>query len=150
MKVVSPTGGRFGIGEGAHAPGAGRRRGDQRHRQRAAADALVGHDGAAIFDAVRTLDHQRQRHAERGDALAVAQQRGDMHGLAGAVDAALGIDERIEAGRHRAAGDAAVGEIEGRRLQAEEGVVALARRSRPACAGDSAPSPRVSPASNCT
>src|SRR5262249_31685885 len=62
--------------------------------------------------------------AEGRYALRVAQQRRDVDGLAGAIDAALGIDEGVEAGRHRAAGDAAIGEVEGRRLQAEERVVA--------------------------
>ena len=67
--------------------------------ERAPADALVLHHGAAILDAVRPLDHQRQRHAGDGDALRVAQQRREVHGLAGAIDAALGIDERVEPGR---------------------------------------------------
>ena len=60
----------LGIGEGAHVPGAGRRRGDDRHAQAAPAEALVGNGDAAVLDAVRPLDHQRQRHAGRGDALA--------------------------------------------------------------------------------
>ena len=109
MKVVSPTGGRFGSVKA-------------RTRQvPVAAEATSGtlklrpprpwsaHQRAAVFDAVRPLDHQRQRHVERGGAARVAQQRGDMHGLAGAIDAALGIDEGVEPGRHRPAGDAAVG-----------------------------------------
>ena len=113
------------------------------------AQALVRHHGAPIFDAVRPLDHKRQRHAERGGALRVAQQRGEIDGLAGAIDAALGVDEGVEPGRRGAARDAAVGEIEGRRLEAEEGVVALriggdqqrGRQRRP---------PRArAPASNC-
>ena len=37
------------------------------------------------------------------------------------------IDKGVEAGRRVAAGDAAVGEVEGRTLEAEEGVVADAR-----------------------
>ena len=53
--------------------------------------------GAAEFDAVGALDHQRQRPAGHGIALAVAQQRGEIHRLAGAIDAALGIDEGIGA-----------------------------------------------------
>src|SRR5262249_14725377 len=106
----------LGIGERAHAPGPGRRGGDQRHVERVSADALVGDDDTAILDAIRTLDHQSQRHAERRNALRVAQQRREVDGLAGAIDAALGIDKGIEAGWHRAAGDAAVGEVEGRRL----------------------------------
>ena len=68
--------------------------------------------------------------SERGRALRVAQQRGEIGGLAGAIDAALGIDEGVEPVRRRAAGDAAVGQIEGRRLEVEKGVVALAGRRR--------------------
>ena len=101
--MVSPIAGRFGSVKARtrQVPvDAGRR---DRHVEIAAAEALVGDDGAAILDAVRPLDHQRQRHAGRGDALAVAQQRRHVHGLAGAIDAALGIDEGIEPGRRRAA-----------------------------------------------
>ena len=108
-----------------------------------------GTSDAAIFDAVRPLDHQRQRHVRRRRALRVAQQRRHVHGLAGAIDAALGIDEGIEPGRHRPAGDAAVGQIEGRRFQAEEGVVGLARRRR-ARPAPGRPRRASSPASKCT
>ena len=69
----------------------------------AAAGALVRQHGAAEFDAVRALDHQRQRPAGHGIALPVAQQRGEIDRLVGAIDAALGIDEGIGARRHRAA-----------------------------------------------
>ena len=97
MKVASPTAGRFGsvkartrqVPVGADATSG--------TSSAAAADALVGDDRAPVLDAVRTLDHERERHADRGHALRVAQQRGDVHGLAGAVDAALGIDEGVEA-----------------------------------------------------
>ncbi len=58
--------------------------------------------------------------------MAVAQQRRHLHRLAGAIDAALGIDESVETGWDHAAGDAAVGEIKGRRFEAQEGVIALA------------------------
>ena len=113
------------IGEGAHMPGPGRRRGRQRQSEAVAAQALVRHRGAAKLDAVGPLDNERQRHAKRRRALRIAQQRGEIGGLAGAIDAALGIDEGIETVRRRPAADAAVGEIEGRRFQAEEGIVAL-------------------------
>ena len=61
-----------------------------------------GSTRAAEFDAVRPLDHQRQRPAGHGIALPVAQQRGEIDRLVGAIDAALGIDEGIGAGRNRA------------------------------------------------
>ena len=91
-----------------------------------AAQALVRHQAAPILDAVGPLDHEGQRHAERRSALGVAQQRGEIGRLARAIDAALGIDEGIEAVRRRPAGDAAVGEIEGGRVEVEEGKIALA------------------------
>ena len=81
-----------------------------------AAEALIGNERAAIFDPVRPLDRERQGHAERGGTLRVAQQRGEVRGLARAIDAALGIDEGIEAARRRTPADAAVAEIERRRL----------------------------------
>ena len=71
-----------------------------------------------------------------------------MHGFAGAIDAALGVDKRIKSGRHRPSGDAAVGQVEGRRFQAEEGIVGLGGGDD--AAGAWPPSPRVRPASNCT
>ena len=112
MKVVSPTDGRFGsvnartrqVPVGTAELSA--------TRQAAAARALIGQHGAAEFDAVRTLDHQGQRPAGHGIALAVAQQRGEIDRFVGAVDAALGIDEGIGAGRDRAARDAAIRQIE--------------------------------------
>ena len=94
----------LGVGKGAHPPGPGRDRRIERQRTSdAAARALVGQHGAAEFDAVGPLDHQRQRPAGHGVALPVAQQRGQIDGLVGAVDAALGIDEGVGAGRHHAA-----------------------------------------------
>ena len=47
-----------------------------------------------------------------------------MHGLAGAIDAAVGVGERIHRARLDAALDAAVGQVEGGRRHVEEGVVA--------------------------
>ncbi|MBA7478483.1 hypothetical protein ES707_13906 [subsurface metagenome] len=47
-----------------------------------------------------------------------------------AIDAALGVDERVGASRHDAASHAAVAELEGVGLQAEEGVVRLLARHR--------------------
>jgi len=123
MKVASPSGGRFGS---AHAPGAARGGRHQPDGQRASAQTLVGNDGAAVFDAVRPLDHQGQRYVDHGHALAVAQQRCDLHGFSRAVDAALRIDKSVEPGGDRAAGDAGVGQIEGRRFETQEGVIAVA------------------------
>ncbi len=66
------------IGEGAHMPGAGRRAGIDRQRQRVAAETLVGNLRALELDAVGPLDDERQRRIERGRALRVAQKRGEI------------------------------------------------------------------------
>ena len=116
-------GGTLRIGKGLHAPGAAAGGLRDRHRQRTAAEALILQHVTAIFDAVRPLDHERQRHAIRGDCGSVAQQRRDVHGLAGAIDAAFGKDESVEPVGRLASGDAAIGEIEGRRLQIEERII---------------------------
>ena len=49
----------------------------------------------------------------RATPFGVAQERGREHRLARAIDAALGVEEGVEAGGRVAAADAAVGEIEG-------------------------------------
>ena len=108
-----------------HVPGAGRRRGIDRQSQRIAAQTLVRNERALELDAVGPFDHERQRHIERGRALRVAQQRGEISRFAGTIDAPLGIDESIEPVRRRSARDAAVGQIESGRAQIEEGVIAL-------------------------
>ena len=82
----------------------------------------------------------------RGDALVVARKRRHMHGLAGAIDAALGIDEGVEPGRGLAAGDAAIRQIERRAFQIEERVIAAAYSLTTSSAGDDPPSPRARPA----
>ena len=116
--------GALGIGEDAHPPSSRRGGRRDRHVQAASADALVGNDRTAILDPVRPLHHDGYGHFEGGDAARIAQQRCHVHGLAGAVDPALGIDEGIESRRHDATGDAAVAEIEGRPFQIEKGVIA--------------------------
>ncbi len=51
---------------------------------------------APVLDAVRPLRHEGQRQAGDGRALGVAQERGEEHRLARAVDAALGVEQRVE------------------------------------------------------
>ena len=51
-----------------------------------------------------------------------------MHGLAGAIDAALGEDVSVEALGRVAPANAAIGQVERRPLQAQKGVVARGRR----------------------
>jgi hypothetical protein len=60
-----------------------------------AANPLIRHDGAAILHPIGALDHHRQIHAGNGDTGSVAQERRHIHGLTGAVDAALGEHEGI-------------------------------------------------------
>ena len=97
MKVVSPTDAPFGSVKARtrQVPVGTAELSGKRHAP--AAGALVGQHGAAEFDAIGPLDHQRQRPAGHGIALPVAQQRGEIDGLVGAIDAALGIDEGIGA-----------------------------------------------------
>ncbi len=117
----------LGVGIGLDRPLAGRGARQQRDGEGAPAEPLVGQGGAPVFDAVRALDDQRQRQAGLGRAFGVAQQRGGEHRLAGAVDAALGVQECVEALGRVAAGDAAIGEVEGVLRQVEEAIVVAER-----------------------
>ncbi len=67
-----------------------------------------------MLDAVGPRDDQRHRHAALRGA-GIAHERRQMHCLAGAIDAAVGIGEAVDRARRSAAFDAAVGQIEGRR-----------------------------------
>ena len=134
-----PDAGRLGVGVGVDLPFAGHRVGDQRHGESAPAEPLIGDARALVFDAVRTLDHQRQRQTALGLALGVAQQRGDEHCLAGAIDAALGIEERVERAWRLAPGNAAIGQIEGALRQIEEAVIVVERRHQQARRGPAEP-----------
>ena len=114
----------LGIGVSLDRPFARRRTWQQRYGVGAPAEALVGQGRASVFDAVRPLDDKRQRQAGFRHALGVAQKRGGEHGLARAIDAALGVEERVEPSGRIAAGDAAIAEVEGVLSEAEEAVVA--------------------------
>ena len=67
-----------------------------------------------------------------GHALRVAKHRGREHGFAGAVDAALGVEERVESVRRVAAGDASIGEVEGVLREVEKAVIVAQRRDQKA------------------
>ena len=136
----------LGIGVGRHAPGAGRGRGDDRHAQRTAAEALIGHKRAAIFDAVGALDHHGQRHVQRRRAARIAQQRGHGDGLAGAIDAAFRIDEGIEPGRD-CAGRQRRDRTDRRQAISGSGKRSRSSRSRRSPQARAPPSPRARPAS---
>ena len=51
---------------------------------------------AGELAAVRPLDDQRHRHVGQRHRRGVAQHGHELHGLAGAVDAALGVEEGID------------------------------------------------------
>ena len=93
-------------------PGAGAR------HQLVARNRDAGH-----FQAIRARRDQRQRRGHRR-ADAVAQHGGGLHGLAGAIDATLGIDIGIDRAGRLAPADAAVGQVEGGAAQIEEREVA--------------------------
>ena len=128
----------FRIGEGAHMPCAGRRRSRQRQGEAVTAEPLVRDQSAAELNAVGALDDEGERYVERGGALRIAQKRGEVSCLAGAINAALGINKGIESVRRRTAADAAIGEIEGRRLEVEERIVALRIACGQECRGSTA------------
>ncbi len=118
----------LGIGIGLDAPGAGRGAADQRQREGAAAAALILDRSAAIFDAVRPPDDERQRQTGDGDALGIAGERRQVNRLAGAIDAALGVEEGVEPFRSDPALHAAIGEVEGGLLEVEEAVILAGAR----------------------
>ena len=90
-----------------------------------AAETLVGDHGAAVFDAIGTLDHHGERRIRRRNPARIAQQGRHGNCFAAAIDPALRIDEGIKAGGNGPPGDATVGQIECRRFQAEECIVGL-------------------------
>ncbi len=106
----------------------------ERHGDGAGLGAIEGH--APERDAVGPVDRQHHRRA--------IQQHRQVHGLARPVDAAVGVDERVDRARDRAAVDAAVRQIEGRALEVERGEVVVGterhdgRRRRAALAAQQA------------
>ena len=76
-----------------------------------------------MLDAIGARDDQRHRQAG-SLAGGIAHEGGDVHVLAGAIHAALRVDEAVERARRLAALDAAVGQVEGTRGEIEEGVFA--------------------------
>ena len=107
---------RVGVGVGAQLdrPGADRGPGGQGDRH---ADRVIGQPRRRRLQehlSVGTLDGDPRREIGRAAGV-VAQQRHHLHGLAGAVDAAIGPDESVERTRMRGARDAAVGQVERRR-----------------------------------
>ena len=74
---------------------------------------------AGELAAVRALHDQRHRHVGQRHRRGVAQHGHELHRLAGAVDAALGVEEGIDRAGLVAPGHAAVGEVERRLAELE-------------------------------
>ena len=123
----SPDRRRFRVGQRLHRPrtrrgaAAQRHRPEQRRTRRAFRRQLREDLPAGAADA------QPHRQVHRG-AGRVAQQRRDLHRLAGAVDAAVQPEEGIEGGRMRAARGTPVRQVEGRGLKVECGEIRPIRR----------------------
>ncbi len=119
---------RFGLGVdiGRDLPAAMRGGGRQRQSPVGAArgQLVAGHGDAAHFDTIGPLGNKGQRRGN-GRADAVAQHGHRLHRLAGAIDAALGIKPCIDGAGTGAAAHAAVGQIEGRTAQVQEGEVTV-------------------------
>ena len=146
MKVVSPTLAPFGSVKARTRQVPVGTAELQRQRQAAAAGALIRQQRRGDIRR-RPAARPRASAARRSTALpcAVAQQRGEIDGLAGAIDAALGIDEGIER-RPAPRGPATPRSVRSKAgaLQAEEGVVGRVA-GRPSAAPATA-RPRRAPA----
>ena len=79
----------------------------------------------ARLGAVGAIDHERRLPVIDGASDAIADQPHQPHPLAGAVDAAFGVEIGINIARAVTPVDAAVGKIERRALQIERGEIAL-------------------------
>ena len=119
-------GASLGVGIEADLPRAAHGVGEQLDIRRIAAEAGIGQRLAEELDAVRPLDHEGEGQAGDGDGARVADQRGEMDGLARPVDSALGRHEHIERPGRGAAVDAAVGQIERGAGEVDERIVAIA------------------------
>lgn len=116
--------GRLRVRVGRDPPRPVHRPRQERQRQGAAAEPLVGHRDAPVLDAVRPLDHQGQRQVRHGGAAGIAQQGGELDGLARAVDPALREQVGVEAAGLGPPLHAAVGKVEGAEVEVEEAVIA--------------------------
>ena len=92
------------------------------------AERVLAADDAPVLHPVGALDDERQRRAGDGIRGVVANERGEIDGLARSIDAALGIQEHVERARRRPAGDAAVGQVEAGAGQVDEGEVRVRHR----------------------
>jgi hypothetical protein len=107
------------------APPAARRAACERHFLAETARGLRRKAEALRLLPIGTAQEQGERQGIDGAPLRVAQQRHDIDGVAGAVDAALGVEEGFDRARAGTAGDAAIRQVEGRAAEIEEGEVAL-------------------------
>ncbi len=75
--------------------------------------------GAPCFDAIGALRHQRQGRTQRCTDT-VTQHRHQLHGLAGAINATLGIEERIRRAGRGTTAHAAIRQVKGRTAQVQQ------------------------------
>ena len=78
------------------------------------------------LDPVRPHQSERHRQPGRGVGLIVAHQPDEMHAFTRAVDAAIGVEKRVNRPRWRAAADAAVRQVERGASDFEEIEIAIA------------------------
>ncbi len=130
---------RVRIAQQIQPPGAARRGGRGRQVEHIAAGILALGQHPGIFHPVRAIEHRRHRQALQRLDLRIARQRGDVDGLAGTVDPAIGGHEHVDRPAGILALDAPVGQVELGVCQRQERQVVTRfggqqRRLRPAAA----------------
>ena len=118
-------GGRIGIGMKAEAPAAALGRGADRKGKHMPAGEITGGNLARVFDAVGAAQDGGEGDAFERFRLRPAQQSGNMHGIPGAIGAAVRRHEGIDRLRGRAPLHAAIGKIEGGTGKGEEGDIPI-------------------------
>ena len=120
------AGQRLGLGIGIEpdGPGAAHGIGIERQGVEIATGAAVIDHGARGDHTVGAFQLQCQRQVGHGLGVHIAQQRGEEHRFARAIDATFRCGEQIERARRGPAGNAAVGQIKGGLRHIEKGVVA--------------------------
>ena len=109
LEFDAADGRRFRIKLQLGMPGAGARIARQRISDLERAQRVAGQLASLDFDAVRP--QQTKCHRQAGDRIGfvIAHQRHQVHALAGTVDAAVGVQIRVDRARRRTAADAAIG-----------------------------------------
>ena len=85
----------------------------------------IGETGLGGDEAVRAIDHQMTIPARDLTPCPVAQQRGQLNGFAGPVNAAVGIDIGVHRAGRAAPADCVFGEVHRRAVEIKRGEFAL-------------------------